>query len=146
MRRTQAAAFPDDTLERPLPWLPSFAVGDERMDDEHRRLLDAANLLCALTQGDARAADVGDGVRELIAATEEHFASEEALFPIIGFRRMLSHIREHLSILNVLRNTLHVTEDADLSGPAAAARMVLVDHIVRHDLAFKTWVLAARGH
>jgi hemerythrin len=129
----------------PLPWLPSFAVGDARIDAEHRELIVTANDLCALAgcHNDHRV--IRGAARELIAVTEAHFASEEKLFPAIGFTGMLSHIREHLAIQQSLGSLLLDGDLPDLIIAAATARLLLVEHIVRHDLGFKTWVQVAQG-
>lgn len=130
----------------PLPWLESFVIGDDHVDAEHRALMEAANDLCALTLETDDVALLRGQARELIALTEAHFASEEALFPTMGFTGMLSHLRDHVAVRDNLTTLL--LSDAPTPAPVAAAtaRLLLIEHLLRFDLGFKTWVQAARGH
>lgn len=81
-----------------------------------------------------------DAARELIAVVEAHFESEERLFPTIAYPAQRDHVREHLSIVAALDCLL--LRDARMAPPVAAAtaRLLLIEHLLRHDLGFKTWV------
>ncbi|HTH16206.1 MAG TPA: hemerythrin domain-containing protein [Magnetospirillum sp.] len=131
---------------RPLEWLDSFTIGDDGIDGEHRAVIDAANDLCALALATRDAATLRGAARELIAVVEAHFASEEALFPSIGFTGMLTHMREHLSIRQSLIELLLSEGPMPAPVAAATARLLLVEHMVRYDLGFKTWVQHLRGY
>lgn len=141
--------FPDpvsSVTPQPLPWLSSFDVGDHRIDGEHRAIVELANDLCALAQHQAPERLLRDAARDLIGVVEAHFESEEALFPAIDYPDYRAHIREHLSILAALNALLLADILHNPPVATATARMLLVEHILRHDLGFKTWVGAARGH
>lgn len=128
-----------------LPWLASFDVGDNRIDGEHRALIDCANDLCALAGTRPPAHLLRAAARELIALVEAHFESEETLFPAIGYTERQSHVREHLAIRDGLHRLL--LGEAKMAPPEAAAtvRLMLVEHLLRHDLGFKTWVQVTQG-
>lgn len=128
-----------------LPWLASFDVGDDRIDGEHRALMACANDLCLLARAQPPRDTLRRAGRELIALVEVHFESEEALFPLIGYTRRQAHVREHLVLLDSLRAL--ILKDRTLEPPlvAATVRLLLLEHILRHDLDFKTWVEEARG-
>lgn len=136
----------DSASTSPLRWLASFDVGDSRIDGEHRALIELANDLCALAATEAPAKVLRGAARELIAVVEAHFESEEGLFPTIAFPEQRAHVREHISILAALNVLL--LRDGPLPATVAAvtARLLLIEHIVRHDLEFKTWVEASREH
>lgn len=129
-----------------LPWLASFDVGDARIDGEHRALIEVANDLCALVATQPPLKVLRGTARELIAVVEAHFESEEGLFPAIAFPGQRAHVREHLSILAALNVLLLRDGPATPEVAAATARLLLVDHIVRHDLGFKTWIEMSKGH
>lgn len=129
-----------------LPWLDSFHVGDDRIDEEHRALIDSANDLCALAQRQPPANLLRGAARELIAIVEAHFVSEEALFPTIGYTERQAHVREHVAIHRALVDLMLGERDLEPQVAVATARLVLVEHIIRHDLRFKTWIQVARGH
>lgn len=126
-----------------LPWLESFAVGHEALDEEHQDLLASCNDLCALALAEPDSAVVRRAASGLIAKVECHFAREEAVFPLINYDRRLSHMREHLAVINNLQKLLFGSMDVVVA--ANSSRLVLVEHILRHDLQFKTWVLHAKG-
>lgn len=129
---------------RTLPWLDSFVTGDDRIDDEHRALVDLCNNLCALADRGVTAAQARAAACELLACIEAHFASEEALFPQIRFPHHRDHLREHESIRQIV-GTLLLGKPDDFVIAAATTRVVLIEHILRHDLGFKTFVQEARG-
>lgn len=139
-KRFDANAKDGAWAERPMPWLDCFEIDNNRIDGEHRALLESCNALCALA---ARGADWPHAITcagELMVITDAHFVSEEALFPVIRFPRQREHRREHDSIRKALSNLLGGEAMVDLRVSAATARMILVEHIIRHDLGFKTFV------
>lgn len=129
-----------------VPWLASFTVGHDLIDEEHRRLIELFNEFCAMAAAKPGLVRLRHTARALIATLEDHFSSEEALFPLIGYRYCLSHVREHLVVGNSLTSLLLTDTGMEPAVAAATARMVVVEHILRHDLAFKTWVQHAAGH
>lgn len=128
-----------------VPWLESFSIGHDSIDDEHRGLIQSFNNFCDLACTQPRITRLRSQARGLIAKVEDHFASEEAIFPLIGYRRRLSHMREHLTVGNSLHSLLLEESHMEPAAAAAAGRLVLVEHILRHDLEVKTWVLHAVG-
>ncbi|MGE5516802.1 MAG: bacteriohemerythrin [Bacteroidota bacterium] len=130
---------------QPLPWLSSFDVGDRRIDGEHRALIELANDLCAMAVLAPPPHLLRGAAHELIAVVEAHFESEEALFPLIHYPAQQVHVREHLALLAELNALLLADDLPDPSVAAATARLVLIEHILRHDLGIKTWVEAWQG-
>ncbi|MBC7907831.1 MAG: hemerythrin domain-containing protein [Rhodospirillaceae bacterium] len=128
-----------------VPWLESFSIGHDRLDHEHRRLIDSFNDFCAFAATTPRPTRLRENAHALIATVEAHFASEEAIFPLIGYRHRLSHMREHLDVGNRLHSLLLNDTGLEPAAAGAAGRLVFVEHILRHDLEVKTWVLHAAG-
>lgn len=143
---THDAYSPSIVFPHSLPWLASFDIGDARIDGEHRALIEVANDLCALAVTKPPAKVLRGSARELIAVVEAHFESEESLLPTIAFPEQRAHVREHISVLAALNVLLLRDGPATPEVAAATARLLLMDHIVRHDLGFKTWVDVSRGH
>lgn len=129
-----------------LPWLASFDVGDDRLDGEHRALIECANELCALATTTVSPIVLRRAGRELITLAEVHFESEEAMFPLIGYHDRQNHVREHLGILAGMDSLMRDTVESNPPLAAATARLLLIEHIIRHDLGIKTWIEAARGY
>lgn len=133
-------------IGRPLPWSESFAVGDERMDREHRDLLKVANEVCQLMVRGGGIVQARAGICELVAAMEAHFLSEEALFPTIGYPQAAEHRQTHEDFRLKLGEMLSRTHSSShLAHCAEAMRVALVEHLVREDLGYKTYVLRRAG-
>jgi hemerythrin-like metal-binding protein len=143
--RFDASASEGAWVERPMPWLDCFDIGDNRIDREHRALLDTCNALCATAARGTDPAHAATIAGDLMAIVDVHFRSEEALFPIIRFPRQHEHCREHESIRKLLPTLLGRDALIDLRASAATARMILIEHIIRHDLSFKTFVQEMHG-
>ncbi len=118
-------------------WSPRYALGDDRLDGEHRnffRLLEELH----------RAVEAGRGeevLKKLHAALREyarvHFRDEEAWLAQAGYPGLQQQIREHGSFL-------HQLKDLPVAGPGAPAalafmRQWLVEHILGTDQQFVAW-------
>lgn len=141
---TIATVIRDGLTGRTMPWLNSFHCGDHMIDAEHRQLIEACNDLCRLTENGADRAEAADAIDDLIATVNAHFASEEALFLRIDFPGESGHTREHRDISATMAELLTGGE-MSLAQAAAIVRMLVVEHIIRHDLSFKTFILDAAG-
>jgi hemerythrin-like metal-binding protein len=83
----------------PFPWSEAFAVGDERLDEEHRSMVGLINQICL----DASAGRRGKAVSllgELQFVSEAHFRHEEALLRRIQAEIEQQHLRTvvHIAI------------------------------------------------
>lgn len=80
-----------------LAWRDSNASGDERIDAEHRRIVELANQLSAAAS--APAAAYGQAVSALLDALSDHFLGEERTLEDCGYAGLAEHRRIHASIL-----------------------------------------------
>ncbi|HSV28026.1 MAG TPA: hemerythrin family protein, partial [Candidatus Omnitrophota bacterium] len=127
------------TPHKPLPWLESFGVGAKHIDDEHRDMIKGCNDLCAMALRGARWRDLRVMAAELIATIEQHFVSEEALFPLICFPETAQHLSEHENIRRRLGHLLdRQRADDTFLDRAIALRDMTIEHILRHDIGIKT--------
>ncbi len=78
-----------------LEWKPEYSVGVPRIDTQHRKLFEYFNELeQAMRQGKGR--DVlGRVLRNLVAYTGEHFATEEDLMRRTTFPELAQHKAAH---------------------------------------------------
>jgi len=90
-----------------ISWDPSFSVGDEEIDRQHRRLIDVINRLAALIGGDsggegASARQIFDELAEYVTS---HFAYEEQRMVDAGYPldKVEAHRGEHRRILKSLQ-------------------------------------------
>lgn len=131
--------------DRTVPWLNSFTVGDPRIDGEHRALIEVANDLCVQATLARPTGILQDAAREMLAVIEAHFEGEERAFAGIGYPAQQTHVREHLSVLSTLSDLLLGDSPVSAMVATATARLVLIEHILRHDLGVKTWLEEARS-
>jgi len=137
-------------MSRLLLWSDNFAIGQETLDAQHRRLIDLINGVDAAVRSDRSLDQLPVLLRALRAATEEHMQQEDALLweiksgvyaPLQGrpqtrhFIKALAetafdqHIAEHAVLL--------ARFDALVAGAVDTVCDVLkawfVDHAVKHD-------------
>jgi hemerythrin len=81
-----------------VEWSDKLSVGVERIDNEHRRLLDLLNELhCALEAGTGQGA-LGGVLDGLIQYASYHFAHEEELFLRSNYPGYEKHLRQHKTL------------------------------------------------
>ncbi|MDD3312529.1 bacteriohemerythrin [Pseudodesulfovibrio sp.] len=82
-----------------IHWDDSFLLGIDRIDGQHRRLVDMVNRLAAAMGGGKGADVLGDIFDGLKAYTVEHFSAEEELFDRYGYSGGEQHKRVHADLL-----------------------------------------------
>lgn len=104
-----------------LTWSPMFSVGVKEIDDQHKRLIELANLLNdQMSAGKGR--EVLDKIfNELVAYTQSHFATEERLMAQHGFTQSDKHKEEHRKLVATV---------ADLKKKHVAGENVLTSQVM----------------
>ena len=91
-------------METKFLWSPAYETGNAQIDDQHRQLLDLANLLwTALVEGKSDAV-VSRAIDALSAYARHHFAEEEAFFERIGTPVLAEHIQQHERLAQDVRD------------------------------------------
>jgi hemerythrin len=82
-----------------MQWSPMMAIDSSTIDDQHRALIEAVNVLHdAVAQTDADA--VALRTMEFLARYGAvHFAEEEAMLERVGYARLEEHRRQHQQFL-----------------------------------------------
>ncbi len=127
-----------------LVWSDDLAVGNNFIDNDHKKLIDMVNRLHELMQ-EGRGKDVLDKVlHNLVTYTQEHFRREEDLMRRIGFPGLADHQYEHQKLLKQVLDLQQKFE----SGAATLSIQVLhflrdwlINHIGKSDME-----LAAASH
>ncbi len=120
-------------------WDPSYSVGFDEFDEDHKRLL---------TLGSAVSAASSDGrAREAVAClldalgdeSTRHFAREEKLMRETGYPLLLEHHDQHNRLSSELHLFIQQYEVGHLSPDRLAGFLVdwVVSHIVTHDKKFQ---------
>ncbi len=123
-----------------VTWSESFSVGVDTVDEDHRDLFDLTNHVheaVAEGQGDRAARQAIERLR-LFAA--DHFRREEVLMIGTGYPGLPSHLAAHRALLKRVSALAEDPTERQASGLTVLGflKTWLADHIVRHDLAFKS--------
>jgi hemerythrin len=85
-----------------IVWTPEFELGDERLDDQHRQLVDIMNKFdAAVLQGRGRRL-TDDLLNDLLGYSQEHFADEERLMEQRGYHGLDRHRALHRQLVQKL--------------------------------------------
>ena len=76
----------------PFPWSDAFAVGNDDLDDEHRRIVGVINEICINAFAEKREGK-RSLLRQLQAVSEAHFRNEEALLAKVASEINQHHLR-----------------------------------------------------
>ncbi|OHB25990.1 MAG: hypothetical protein A2X84_13955 [Desulfuromonadaceae bacterium GWC2_58_13] len=76
-------------------WTPEIAVGVERIDNEHKAMIERVNRLVVAIEEGREEEEIRSLFIFLRDYTQNHFAAEEELMSSIRYPEMDSHIAEH---------------------------------------------------
>lgn len=91
-----------------MEWNSELDVGVQKMNDEHKDILDVMNQLYDAKQAGKSGPYIVKIVEELGRITSDHFASEEAYMESINYPELTSHKLIHKSLLE--KYTQHYEE------------------------------------
>ncbi|WP_374439370.1 bacteriohemerythrin [Pseudomonas panipatensis] len=79
-----------------MPWNDEFITGIDKIDQQHRWLVNLTNALYdSLHEEDETAPPIGEILERLVEYTMNHFVVEEALFERLGYPQSEAHRAEH---------------------------------------------------
>jgi hemerythrin-like metal-binding protein len=81
-----------------IQWSDELHLGHDAIDDHHRKMVDAANLLYAAHHAGARE-EILSHLHALIATSAEHFVFEEDLMTRMNYPKALVHTEHHGEVL-----------------------------------------------
>jgi hemerythrin-like metal-binding protein len=134
----------------PLGWLPALAVGEERLDREHRALMRDINELTDLLFESPSWSSVVAKCEKLREDTIEHFKTEEEVLERTAYPQFARHRSIHRHLRQQLDELIgHIVRVPRASRTEIEAaihlRSMLIDHFFRKDIAYKSHVLRSRG-
>ncbi|MBR9970985.1 hemerythrin family protein [Magnetospirillum sp. J10] len=130
---------------RPVPWLVSFGIDEGQIDAEHRSMINLCNELCFAAATDPSQARHKLAQEDVAALLAHHFSTEERVFDDIAFPDSHLHRREHDHLRRLVSPLLSAPHETQFLGALLHARTGLVEHIIRHDLGFKSHLLHRDG-
>ncbi|MFO1190110.1 MAG: hemerythrin domain-containing protein [Alphaproteobacteria bacterium] len=134
-----------------LRWSDSLAIGIAELDRDHRELIHDAATLIKLFQARNPWAEIRKQVELMAERCTNHFRQEEAILEKDGFPGRQQHAVEHRriesEIADILKSVREATDPpaADIVEVVMFFRSMLVDHLVRCDLRYKSHLLYVRG-
>ncbi len=147
-------------MVEPFPWSDAFAVGDEALDAEHRRMVGLINDIC-IAAATGRRSSLGSLLGELQLLAEMHFRNEEVLLTRIASEIDQQHLktvmrnaieqdtREHRRQLEELRELNKLQESSTIRNGdlklCDALKTWFVTHAVGYEAQVKT-ILQSSHH
>ncbi|MCW9040962.1 MAG: bacteriohemerythrin [Rhodospirillales bacterium] len=143
---------PDDFPQAPvlsesgqILWDDSMSVGLEAMDQDHRTLIDLINQIDPDRVDEEAVSVVGNVLSALIDYTDFHFRREEKVQEAVGYPALEEHRGHHEELKTAAQHHLEqylvAPSSVDLNDLKTFLQNWLNDHILREDMAYKSYVL-----
>jgi len=129
-----------------IEWRPAMSVGHLVIDDDHKKLLSLINTFEASTSGE----QIEAVLRELMDYTQMHFTREEALQRASRYPFHEAHHKAHQKLIHDVSQLCRKWEQVGDDAPemvreiAAFFRKWLIEHILKEDMATKTYFTTLR--
>lgn len=137
----------------PFPWSDAFAVGEDGLDAEHRRMVELINEICIRAEERSQVSN-GPLLRVLQMVSETHFRNEEAILARIAAEIDQRHLQTvvrhaigqhawaHRRELDMLQDLVGCTDNREL---CEKLKSWFVYHVIREDAQVKT-ILQSTSH
>ena len=130
-----------------LQWLASYAVGHEKIDQDHKALI-------AIMTDVQASVDDGDRPRcsmllqDLIVLAQDHFRDEEEILQSLDYPKLAAHKSYHDELLLKVEAMRAICEEAPTEGRlekcSTTMAEFLIDDIIVGDLQFKSFLQEKR--
>lgn len=133
-----------------LPWIAALETGIPEIDSDHRQLVDGANRLLEGLFAEQPWPEILDQLAAMRDQCFAHFAREERLLKMEEFPKFAPHAAEHRRIegeIDAIKAGVEAApERTDLAVELVLSfRALLIDHLIRYDLAYKSHLQARRN-
>lgn len=122
-----------------MPWTDELHTGIEKVDEQHKWLVDATNQLHdEVTKPNADRNVAGEILHGLVGYTFKHFIMEEELFKRLGYPESDAHMAQHNIFTNNITSLLERHNKGETVSTEAMELLKnwLVDHIMKTDKAY----------
>jgi hemerythrin len=122
-----------------MPWTDALLTGIEKVDEQHKWLVDATNQLHdEISKPDADRAVAGQILVGLVEYTFRHFIMEEDLFERLGYPESDAHFAQHNIFTDNITTLLHRHNQGETVSMEALDLLKnwLVQHIMKTDMAY----------
>ena len=128
-----------------VAWNSRYSTGIEIIDDQHRELFRIVDRLRRMVSEAATRALVEDTIVDLVACSEQHFATEEAYMARVAYPDLEAHVAEHRSMLGSLQDLLTKFRESEQAMALVVPTFMegwLRHHISDGDFGFVTFLKA----
>lgn len=128
----------------PLTWSTDYSVGDQTIDEQHRKLLSICSHIDHIKQdGTPQFLDqFYEELNGLIVYAEEHFKFEEDLFESKGFPDTEKHKHEHDEYFKQVSKILFDAQNGKIELEELKTFILgwWIDHILNSDMKYKPYL------
>lgn len=126
-----------------IDWLPSYSVGNEVIDNQHKELVDMVNRLHLSIVKNKVDEEVSAVLKELVSYTQKHFNDEENFMHEAGFPLLKDHMKIHREMINRIGSYLvkmRSGQKVSVFQLIGFLRDWLMNHILIEDMKYKTYL------
>ncbi|MCP5500069.1 MAG: hemerythrin family protein [Leptospiraceae bacterium] len=119
-----------------IRWEKRYETGIERIDKQHRKLVELTSELVEATESGKARRIIVDVLKSLIYYTKTHFVDEEKIMQEVGFPEYEAHKEEHEEFIKrVHESTIDLIQGHSVPSIKLTEFLFswLVDHILIHD-------------
>jgi hemerythrin-like metal-binding protein len=130
-----------------IDWHAGFSVGVRSLDEQHKKIVDAINLLGSQINAGVDSEIVSDILTVLTKYAMDHFRDEERLLKENGYPKLANQIREHTLYKKTIVDLCQNATDHEQSVPADILSFLQqwwVHHILEEDMGYRQF-LSERG-
>jgi hemerythrin len=134
----------------PIRWSEVLETGHAEIDDDHRRLVDDVNALRQGVADDLPWAELVARAKRMAEDCAGHFRREEAVLAREAFPGLEPHAEEHRRLERSIGDIIYLMENASPGSPLklellGSFRTLLIDHLLRYDLDYKSHLMFRQG-
>jgi hemerythrin len=134
-------------------WLEEYAIGHDKIDSQHRQIVDILNQLYTLLNdsGADRKAEAELVFDQLANYVTEHFAFEEDLMFNSGYPNdlLIEHKATHSALLSKVQHIVQAHQEGDAAALSDLLPYLygnwLIEHICGTDKAYAPYVVADKA-
>lgn len=122
-----------------IKWRDSYSVNNEKIDQEHMKLVELINKMFGIVKDKKGIDAVNDAMEELIHYTEVHFSDEEAIMEKIQFPFMEEHQQKHRQLIEQITEFKERVNSADEGVRPDFYKFLrgwLINHILEEDMKY----------
>jgi hemerythrin len=126
-----------------MQWQPSFKIGVDLLDDQHKKLFGLFNDLKAAINEKNMYQQMGITLKYIVAYTKEHFQSEEQYMKEVGYPHYEEQKALHTDLIKQVTNLILKIKKGEYLLSSQLADFLskwLSDHILKEDLKVKLFI------